>query len=121
MKLALLILCCCLLLAAGCSTVATVTGGVNGNFSCDDRYTVPRVYSGVANDIRFMRAGGEDSFDVILDLPFSLAADTAILPYTVVTQSKYGDLCVKQTASTSYKSPGPAVPGTDGSTLQSKP
>jgi len=38
-------------------------------------------------------AKDEDWALVIFDLPLSAAADTLVLPYTVVRQSKYGDLC----------------------------
>ena len=77
----------------GCSTVGTVMGGANGHQITDDRrYTIPRVYSGTASDVAFLRVGGEDAGLVFFDLPFSAVADTIILPYTLVTQSKHGNL-----------------------------
>jgi len=79
---------------AGCSTVATIAGDRSPkNFCCRDGCQIPRVYSGVANDICFIRGQGEDSALLIFDLPLSAAADTLVLPYTLVRQSKYGDLC----------------------------
>lgn len=99
MKAFIAALFCCPILLAGCSTVATVVGGATGNFDCDPRYSIPRVYSGVANDIRFIRSSA-DSGLALLDFPFSLAGDTLILPYTLVTQAKHGSLCDKETVTT---------------------
>ena len=78
----------------GCSTVATIAGDRSPkNFICQRGCRIPRVYSGVANDICFIRGMTEDSGLLIFDLPLSAAADTLVLPYTLVRQSKYGDLC----------------------------
>jgi len=83
-------------LATGCSTVATIAGGLAPDkFHCDPNYTIPRVYSGMANDIRFLRDGSEDGGVVIWDMPFSLVADTLALPYTIYGQARYGNLCTK--------------------------
>ena len=75
--------------------MATLAGGANPDkFDCDGKNTIPRVYSGVSNDMRFLHNGaGEDTGIVIFDFPFSLIADTLVLPYTIYTQSKYGNLC----------------------------
>jgi len=80
--------------ATGCSTIATIAGGATGNFSCDpEYYIIPRVYSGVSNDIRILRGDYAGRGVVLLDLPFSTVADTVALPYTVVTQISKGNLC----------------------------
>jgi uncharacterized protein YceK len=92
-----------ILLLHGCSTIATVGAGGSGapnRFQCDVGYRIPRVYSGVANDARFIgighKTGGSAEGGVgiaILDLPFSLIADTLVLPYTIFAQAAWGDLC----------------------------
>ncbi|HEX4350935.1 MAG TPA: YceK/YidQ family lipoprotein [Verrucomicrobiae bacterium] len=82
----------------GCSTMQTAVDEATNTYQCDGRCRVPRVYAGVANDMRQMRHGGEDWPVEVYDLPFSFAADTVLLPVTIVTQSLYGDLC-----------PGPAA------------
>jgi uncharacterized protein YceK len=91
-----ILLCCCSMMLTGCCTVATLVGDATGKFDCNPRYTIPRAYSGVAADMTFLRDGAEDCIICAVDLPLSAAADTIILPYTLVTQSKYGNLCDKQ-------------------------
>lgn len=82
---------------AGCSTVATTVGGAQGDFQCPGG-RVPRVYAGVANDTAYLRnCGSNEGAIAIIDFPFSLAADTALLPYSIVTQIKDGDLCTGAT------------------------
>jgi uncharacterized protein YceK len=86
-----------LLPLAGCSTVATIAGSSEPEkFQCDPDYTIPRVYSGIANDIRYLCGNYQDKGLVFWDIPFSLVADTVALPYTVFTQTKYGNLCTKK-------------------------
>ncbi|MBI3563285.1 MAG: YceK/YidQ family lipoprotein [Gammaproteobacteria bacterium] len=86
-----------LLALSGCSTFATIAAGSNREkFDCDEKYTIPRVYSGVFNDIRFLRGNYPDQDVVVLDFPFSLVADTIVLPYTAYTQAAYGNLCEKK-------------------------
>ncbi len=76
--------------------MATLAGGIHPNeFRCDPEYNIPRVYSGIANDIRFLRGNYQDKGLVFWDLPFSLVADTVVLPYTICTQAMYGNLCKK--------------------------
>ncbi len=45
------------------------------------------------SDISFIREGEEFWSIALVDFPFSLVADTILLPYTLTTQAKYGDLC----------------------------
>lgn len=86
-----------LLALSGCSTFATIAVGTDTEkFDCDERYAIPRVYSGVFNDIRYFRGNYPDQGVVVLDFPFSLVADTVALPYTVYTQAAYGNLCEKK-------------------------
>ena len=90
----LVILCGALLGSAGCSTFATLGGDLRlDKLQCDEGYTIPRVYSGLANDIRFLRGNYQDKGLVVFDAPFSLAADTILLPYTIYRQVRYGNLC----------------------------
>jgi uncharacterized protein YceK len=85
----------CLLLA-GCSTVATVAGGKkDSGFQCDENFTISRIYSGVSNDIRFLAGTYQDKGLIFLDLPFSFVADTIVLPFSIYTQLRYGNLCDK--------------------------
>ncbi len=89
-----------LMASTGCSSVVTLSVGSSINepnmdpniFSCDE-YAIPRVYSGVANVLRFLRGDYPDAGIVVLDLPFSFIADTIALPYTIFTQAIYGNLC----------------------------
>ena len=86
-----------LVILPGCSTVATIAGGSDpSKFQCDEKYTITRVYSGISNDIRYIRGDYSDKGIVIWDIPFSLVADTVALPYTIYTQSKHGNLCNKK-------------------------
>ncbi len=92
--LSLLVLCGALLESAGCSTLATLGGDLRlDKFQCDEAYAIPRVYSGFANDIRFLRGNYQDKGLVVFDAPFSIAADTILLPYTIYRQFRYGNLC----------------------------
>lgn len=54
---------------------------------------VPRVYSGIAGILAFLRGDHPDKGIVVLDMPFSLIVDTMALPYTIFMQAKYGNLC----------------------------
>jgi uncharacterized protein YceK len=92
-----LCLCVCLAVCCGCSTVATLVGGSSDNrFICDENYTIPRVYSGLFNDVRFVRGEYQEKGIVFWDIPFSLAADTVVLPYTMYSQLRRGNLCDKK-------------------------
>ena len=89
----LMIIC---LLLPGCSTVATLAvGSGDEQFHCDDQIAITRIYSGVSNDLRFLRGHYQDKGLIFHDLPFSLVADTVVLPYTICTQIKYGNICDK--------------------------
>ena len=93
MKLSLVFLLFSLTLVTGCSTVATTAVGANGEFDCTGGHRIPRVYSGVANDIRFWHTTPLDRGFIVIDLPFSALADTLLLPYSIPMQKKHGDLC----------------------------
>lgn len=82
------------LLLAGCSTIATTVASKD-TFQCDEKHTITRIYSGVSNDIRFLRGDYQDKGLVLWDLPFSLAADTVLLPVTVPWQFIGGNVCDK--------------------------
>ena len=90
-----------LLAATGCSSVGTLYVGLNttnpnsnpDNFSSCGEYMIPRVYSGVANNLSFLRGDYPDKSIVVLDIPFSFIADTVVLPYTIFMQARYGNLC----------------------------
>src|SRR4051794_31776034 len=92
------ILCCSPLLLAGCGTVAGLYGKATGRCDGYSGHTIPRVYSGVAIDMSYIRDGAEDSYVLVLDLPVSAAADTLVLPYTLWAQSKHGNLYDRQPA-----------------------
>jgi uncharacterized protein YceK len=51
--------------------------------------TIPRVYGGVALDLATLSAPEGFAW---LDLPFSLLADTLLLPYTICAQLRHGSL-----------------------------
>ncbi|TDF80697.1 YceK/YidQ family lipoprotein [Pseudomonas sp. H9] len=90
----------------GCGTLNTVfrDDSVTSNklarwhSHCD---SLPRIYSGAALDFCALNAEPRDwvGFDghptaplVALDMALSAVVDTAILPYTVYLQNKYGDI-----------------------------
>ncbi len=76
--------------------MVTIAGGNSpGKFECNPDYTIPRVYSGVSNDYRFINGNSEGKGWVFLDMPLSFVADTVVLPYTVYKQAKLGNLCTK--------------------------
>ncbi|MBL1274914.1 MAG: YceK/YidQ family lipoprotein [Ectothiorhodospiraceae bacterium] len=86
------------LLLQGCSTVATLSANED-NFKCDPPFKIPRAYSGVANDYRFLMGKKyTDEGLTILDMPFSFIADTIVLPYTIYRQVAHGNLCNKTEA-----------------------
>lgn len=87
------------LLAGGCMTAASVIRGAGGKTlsDCDvgdlnNKYPIPRVYSGSDIDLQYLLDGVPDDAVMLYDLPLSLGADTALLPYTIVMQSIYGNL-----------------------------
>jgi uncharacterized protein YceK len=70
------------LLLSSCGTVMSVqNGGLGGDgrWGGDDKTIL--IYSGIAADLGFVLWRGE--FLYLLDMPFSFAADTVLLPYTV--------------------------------------
>lgn len=77
---------------AGCSTIVTRYSGPEWT---PPSPTLPRLYSGTLFDMRcFFRPAMHETEDIrwfcLLDVPFSLAADTIILPLTIYEQVKYG-------------------------------
>ena len=106
-KAAVLQTLCLMLMLAGCATMVT-------QFDEKERYTfpgarqrtIPQIYSGTAADLVFAKdiifqttgAQGEEQqseccffpFYMVADLPFSLAADTVLLPYTIPKQIMHG-------------------------------
>ncbi|MEZ4334105.1 MAG: hypothetical protein R3F35_20335 [Myxococcota bacterium] len=76
--------------ASGCGTLTTVLAP-ESRLVCDRSETLNRVYSGIFADIEIVQGGSEDASLGVLDFPFSLAADTAMLVYTVPMQLARGD------------------------------
>ncbi len=84
-------------LLSGCGTLMTQLPAFNRQFkkvTCGDDapHSVPRLYSGVALDIWSVvqNPPGQVGAFLFLDIPFSLVADTVLLPYTAVKQVKRG-------------------------------
>jgi uncharacterized protein YceK len=78
----------------GCSTIVTLSlGDDTSDFDCRGDPFIPRIYSGIFNDVRFVKTGAEGAGFAFWDFPFSLVADTVVIPYTAVTQVKYGNIC----------------------------
>ena len=95
MKIGLIIL---LLTATGCFSVGSLYVGSKTTYPNSDsarcgEYMVPRVYSGIAGHLAFLRGDHPDKGIVVLDIPFSFIVDTVVLPYTILMQAKYGNLC----------------------------
>ncbi len=62
------------------------------NCKADDY--VPRIYSGIFNDLRLMKEPAQrELLFIATDFPFSLIADTVALPYTIPAQVIWGDIC----------------------------
>src|SRR6266702_4118968 len=85
-----------LTLLPGCNSLATVDNA--NHFRCDD-CTIPRVYSGVSHIACLWSTNYKYRGLAVLDMPFSLVADTALLPYTIYTQVRYGNICNKKVES----------------------
>lgn len=86
----------------GCSTVFTRNIDLNedtlryDHSLNDEPATVPRIYSGTFLDLGILASwfrgkGSSDSAVLFVDLPFSLAADTVLLPLTAYEQIRYGN------------------------------
>ena len=54
---------------------------------------IPRVYSGTVCNVLGLTTGPQSGFELFhcLDLPLSIVADTAFLPYTIYAQLRYGN------------------------------
>jgi uncharacterized protein YceK len=84
-------------LLSGCGTLMTQLPQFNRQFKkvkCGDDapHYVPRIYSGTTLDVWAVITNppGQVGAFLLLDLPFSLAADTVLLPYTAVRQVQSG-------------------------------
>lgn len=87
------------LLAVGCGTVAGLIGHLDPErVACEEGAWIPRAYAGVCGDVALLRSDTAEKELVWLDLPFSLVADTLVLPWTLVTQILYGNLCPRDAA-----------------------
>ena len=62
----------------------------------EDRHScrIPRVYSGFREDVCGLQS--KLGIFVLLDMPFSLVADTVILPWTSKAQKERGDICPRE-------------------------
>lgn len=81
------------LLASGCGTVGTVFFPER---LAPETPCLPRVWSGVAVDLALLRSDAVETGIVVWDLPFSLVADTLLLPYTLIAQLRLGHLCPRE-------------------------
>ena len=89
------------LLLGGCATMATLSADrVEGTIYEDDHVprSLPRVFSGTVVDswctydtFRSPPGAAQAGFFCMLDVPFSLALDAIVLPYTAYTQLRYGN------------------------------
>ncbi len=95
-KIKIIIIIIYLCLSFGYSSITTLNIGIEtDDFICDNRSTIPRIYSGIFNDIRFMSDENYNSeyLFFLTDFPFSFIVDTVVLPYTITTQVMYGNIC----------------------------
>ena len=94
----------CLFILSGCSSIGgtffdpSINLDASGNlYSCNSGQYLPRVYTGFFYDIYYYRKmrelNSEKYISAVADMPFSFIADTALLPYTIYTQLRYGPLC----------------------------
>ncbi len=71
-----------ILTLTGCGTLTSLqNGGLGGNGRWGGDNETILIYSGVAADLGYVLWRGELVY--FLDMPFSFAADTLLLPYTV--------------------------------------
>ena len=93
----------CAITLSACGTLTTMTnsdGEVSGQLNRKGTYceVVPRVYSGLAYDFCMLHSQPDGLYVdwflhfYLLDGLLSIAADTVILPYTIVAQSREGSL-----------------------------
>jgi uncharacterized protein YceK len=87
--------CCLLVVCSGCASVLGVYGGLTGNIVREAKVTVPWVYCGVVTDWYTLGPDGEAAAFAFYDLPLSFCADTALLPFTLYAQAKWGNLINK--------------------------
>ncbi|WP_444919021.1 YceK/YidQ family lipoprotein [Microbulbifer sp. JMSA003] len=90
----------------GCGTVKTVgrdNYAVGSALTREGSYcnSMPRVYSGVAYNVCKMNSKPKNFGNIILactvvDSMFSVVLDTAVLPVTLYTQSKYGNFELRE-------------------------
>lgn len=80
---------------SGCSTMATLSVGKDvDKAQCQIDDFIPRIYSGIFNDVRFIKNPPRSEFlFIITGISFSLALDTVVLPYTIPTQVVWGNIC----------------------------
>jgi uncharacterized protein YceK len=90
------------LAASGCSTIGTV---FLPHRLAQEMPCIPRVYSGVCADVAILRSDAVDKELAVWDLPFSLVADTLLLPYTIYAQIRHGNLCPPATPWTAAGEP----------------
>lgn len=94
----------CSFFQSGCSSIGgtffdpSINLDASGNlYSCNSGQYLPRVYTGFFYDIYYYRKmrelNSEKYISAVADMPFSFIADTALLPYTIYTQLRYGPLC----------------------------
>ncbi|WP_353224462.1 YceK/YidQ family lipoprotein [Salinisphaera sp. C84B14] len=83
-------------LAPGCGTMMSKNAELwEQDCAQDERVSLPRVYSGTALDLyavgKDLPRGGQIGAFLFWDIPFSLVADTVILPYTLYGQIWHGN------------------------------
>ena len=76
-----------------CATIWSLSADrVEGDL-CETRDSpaaIPRVYGGIVGEFFCISGTGSYAVFCIIDLPLTLAADTAVLPYTLYTQLRFG-------------------------------
>ena len=81
---------------SGCGSIYTLSDDFEKEMSqedsCPQDCVVYRVYGGTALDMCLLRteSAGQGGAIAFWDLPFSLALDTVVLPYTVYKQATVG-------------------------------
>lgn len=77
---------------------STIHSQLTDDYDCffEDRHScrIPRVYSGFREDV----CGLQSKLGIFFvpDMPFSLLADTVILPWTLKAQEERGDICPRE-------------------------
>ena len=82
----------CMLLLSGCGTIITRSQSFRTDAlsESDAPGSIPRIYSGTILDVYAVSQNNQIGAMLLWDIPFSIAADSLLLPITIYEQIRYG-------------------------------